>query len=141
MNVRCARCGWKEDAPLSLIEKWSWRCPKCGHFLERGPSLRYLIGDSQPEYRLQAGNPRGAVSQFVRYTSIRTVLGKAHEGTTIDRNEFKHRFQNSLDGFMAIVFASVFLLENDLSSENMALWAILAHCSRSITDSRCRACD
>jgi hypothetical protein len=82
-----------------------------------GEIYRYLIGERQPKIR--TGGENVILSEFVPYRSIRDVFDVSEHHNNIVR--FKEAFLNHLDGFMRVLFSSIFMEENDLSDQNYGL--------------------
>jgi hypothetical protein len=82
-----------------------------------GEIYRYLIGEHQPKIR--TGGENVILSEFVPYRSVRDVFDVTEHHSNIAR--FKEAFLMHLDGFMRVLFSSIFMEENDLSDQNYGL--------------------
>ncbi|MCE5243197.1 MAG: hypothetical protein ABFD98_12300 [Syntrophobacteraceae bacterium] len=88
-----------------------------------GEIYRYLIGPSQPKIRTAGLNV--ILSESVNYRSFREILGgeKKHPEYRNYARDYKNTFilDANIDGFVRVLFSSIFLEENDLSDQNYGL--------------------
>lgn len=99
-----------------------------------GEVYRYLIGEKQPKIR--TGEERSGLvsntilSEFVRYRSVRDLYTRARDedinphlkkDRIIKKTNYRINFINNIDGFMRVLFSSIFMEENDLSDMNYGL--------------------
>ncbi|MCP3941749.1 MAG: hypothetical protein GY710_09750 [Desulfobacteraceae bacterium] len=82
-----------------------------------GEIYRYLIGPEQPKIRLKNANT--VASENVNFYSLRDIFEDPKKRNSF--NNFKSTFCENIEGFLMIVFSSIFLEENDLSSNNYGL--------------------
>lgn len=89
-----------------------------------GQIYRYLIGGHQPRtYVVKIDRVAyNLASEFIPFMSFRDALTTVKTTTTTDNlKKYKTAFLNDLQGFTAILIASMFLEENDLSDANYGL--------------------
>ncbi len=85
-----------------------------------GEIYRYLIGPTVAKIRLSEANT--VASEGVNFYSVRDIF--ENKTKRYDYKNFKKAFCEHLDGFMMVVFSSIFLEENDLSANNYGLVVI-----------------
>jgi hypothetical protein len=82
-----------------------------------GEIYRYLIGAAGGKIRLIKENH--VASENVNFYSVRDIFeNKKKKGSF---KNFKEAFCNDIEGFMMVVFSSIFFEENDLSANNYGL--------------------
>lgn len=82
-----------------------------------GEIYRYIIGNRQPKIR--TGDENNLLSEFVPYRAVRDILEVPKHKVNVKR--FREAFINNPEGFMLVLWSSILLEENDLSSQNYGL--------------------
>lgn len=82
-----------------------------------GEIYRYLIGGRQPKIRV--AGPLKVLSEFIPYRAVRDILDVPEH--RLKALKFKQQFCVHIDGFMRVLFSSIFMEENDLSDQNYGL--------------------